>query len=99
MKSTLKYLLPTALCLTFVCTAGCSTAPKTEAKRRNLVSQATEAVDQFKLADPTVEPFLKNAYGYAVFPNIGKGAIGVGGIGVFFVVMAIAVPNFHLFGH
>jgi hypothetical protein len=27
------------------------------------------------------------------------GAIGVGGIGVFFVVMAIAVPNFHLFGH
>jgi hypothetical protein len=27
------------------------------------------------------------------------GALGVGGIGVFFVVMAIAVPGFHLFGH
>jgi hypothetical protein len=27
------------------------------------------------------------------------GALGLGGIGIFFVVMAIAVPNFHLFGH
>jgi len=27
------------------------------------------------------------------------GALGVGGVGVFFVVMAILVPNFHLFGH
>ena len=26
------------------------------------------------------------------------GALGVGGIGVFFVVMALAVPGFHLFG-
>lgn len=27
------------------------------------------------------------------------GALGVGGIGVFFVAMAVLVPNFHLFGH
>jgi hypothetical protein len=27
------------------------------------------------------------------------GALGLGGIGIFFVVIAIAVPNFHLFGH
>jgi hypothetical protein len=27
------------------------------------------------------------------------GAFGLGGVGLFFVVMAIAVPNFHLFGH
>ncbi len=27
------------------------------------------------------------------------GALGVGGIGAFFVVMALAVPNIHLFGH
>jgi len=27
------------------------------------------------------------------------GALGLGGIGAFFVVMAMAVPNFHLFGH
>ena len=79
MKSIYKFLLPVVLCLTFVCAAGCSTAPKTEAKRRNLVSQATDALHQFKQADPSVDPFLKKAYGYAVFPGIGKGAIGVGG--------------------
>ena len=27
----------------------------------------------------TVQPFFKNAYGYAVFPTIGKGGVGIGG--------------------
>jgi len=26
-----------------------------------------------------VQPFFKNAYGYAVFPTIGKGGVGIGG--------------------
>ena len=28
---------------------------------------------------PVVKPFFGNAYGYAVFPTIGKGGIGIGG--------------------
>lgn len=28
---------------------------------------------------PAVQPFFENAYGYAVFPTIGKGGIGIGG--------------------
>lgn len=28
---------------------------------------------------PVVQPFFENAYGYAVFPTIGKGGIGIGG--------------------
>ena len=28
---------------------------------------------------PAVQPFFKNAYGYAVFPTIGKGGFIVGG--------------------
>ena len=28
---------------------------------------------------PVVQPFFKNAYGYALFPTIGKGGIGIGG--------------------
>ncbi len=34
-------------------------------------------IDLFKRS-PVVQPFFKNAYGYAVFPTIGKGGIGVG---------------------
>lgn len=37
-----------------------------------------ETVILFKNAQAT-EPFFENAYGYAVFPTIGKGGIGVGG--------------------
>jgi len=28
---------------------------------------------------PAVQPFFKNAYGYAIFPTVGKGGIGIGG--------------------
>jgi hypothetical protein len=30
-------------------------------------------------ANSTVSPFFEKSYGYAIFPNIGKGGIGVGG--------------------
>lgn len=35
-------------------------------------------VDVFMKSDQ-VKPFFKDAYGYAVFPNVGKGGVGVGG--------------------
>ena len=38
----------------------------------------TDAVKQFR-ESPTTAPFFKDAYGYAIFPTIGKGAVGVGG--------------------
>lgn len=28
---------------------------------------------------PQVQPFFDDAYGYAVFPNIGKGGVSIGG--------------------
>jgi lipid-binding SYLF domain-containing protein len=37
-----------------------------------------DAVKEFRQA-PNTAPFFKNAYGYAIFPTIGKGAVGVGG--------------------
>ena len=38
----------------------------------------SDAIETFKRSD-VVKPFFKNAYGYAVFPTIGKGGIGIGG--------------------
>ncbi len=37
----------------------------------------SKTIDLFKRS-PAVQPFFKNAYGYAVFPTIGKGGVGVG---------------------
>ena len=38
-----------------------------------------KAILDLKKADPGIEKFFENAYGYAVFPRVGKAGIGVGG--------------------
>lgn len=38
-----------------------------------------ETVGEFKEKDPGIERFFTNAYGYVVFPSVGKGAFIVGG--------------------
>ena len=38
-----------------------------------------EALAAFKAEDPDMQVFFDEAYGYAVFPTVGKGAVGIGG--------------------
>jgi lipid-binding SYLF domain-containing protein len=38
----------------------------------------TNTIDIYKKSE-AVQPFFKNAYGYAVFPTVGKAGIGIGG--------------------
>lgn len=44
-----------------------------------LETKARETIDTFKEKDAGMDTFFQEAYGYAVFPSIGKGAVGVGG--------------------
>jgi lipid-binding SYLF domain-containing protein len=37
------------------------------------------AIAEFKRADPGMDSFFREAYGYAIFPEITKGGIGIGG--------------------
>ena len=41
------------------------------------VEDYSDTIDMFK-QNPTVAPFFDSAYGYAVFPTIGKGGLGFG---------------------
>jgi lipid-binding SYLF domain-containing protein len=41
--------------------------------------KAHEAIAEFKSADPGIDTFFNKAYGYAVFPEVTKGAVGIGG--------------------
>src|SRR5262245_54459386 len=41
--------------------------------------RALSAIEEFKRADPGMESFFKNSYGYAIFPEITKGGLGIGG--------------------
>jgi len=50
-------------------------------KTGEIKTESIKAIQQFKKKDPAINKFFKNAYGYVVFPHIGKGGLGVGGAG------------------
>src|SRR5215207_10337362 len=59
--------------------SGCSTAPETPEKRQSLRSESEAALDSMTAKNAKVSDFVRRAHGYAVFPNVGKGAAVVGG--------------------
>jgi lipid-binding SYLF domain-containing protein len=59
--------------------AACTTAPSSDSDKQQLHDEATIAFNAFEQNDPSLAQFLSNAYGYVIFPTIGKGAIGIGG--------------------
>ena len=65
--------------IAFWLTAGCSTTPKSVEKQEEFTTKAEQAIQKAKQADPGLQKFFDTAAGYAVFPTVGKGAIGIGG--------------------
>jgi lipid-binding SYLF domain-containing protein len=57
----------------------CSTAPDTAEGKSDLRHSSADALAQAQNNDPTLVDFIHQSAGYAVFPSIGKGAIGIGG--------------------
>lgn len=53
-------------------------AGTTQAQER-IMDDSKEAKAAFIKSDPSMGNLFKNSYGYAIFPNVGKGAAGVGG--------------------
>jgi lipid-binding SYLF domain-containing protein len=58
---------------------GCSTAPDTSQGRADLRGNSAGAINQAQQSDPTLRDVMRNSAGYAVFPTVDKGAVGVGG--------------------
>ncbi len=48
-------------------------------KENRIVADSKEAKAEFIKADGLMKSLFENSYAYAIFPNVGKGAIGVGG--------------------
>ncbi len=59
----------------------CSTTPKSEEDRAKLQKEAEATLAEFRASDADIAKQIDSAYGYAVFPTIGKGGLGVGGAG------------------
>ncbi|MEQ1678098.1 MAG: YSC84-related protein [Chitinophagaceae bacterium] len=48
-------------------------------KEKKLAVDCAEAKQEFITTDGLISSLFTNAYGYAIFPNVGKGGIGIGG--------------------
>jgi lipid-binding SYLF domain-containing protein len=57
----------------------CATAPTSREEKAALVTAATARLQQMRTADPALGTLLQKGHGYAVFPNVDKGGLGVGG--------------------
>ncbi len=57
---------------------GCSTTPKTAEGQAQLTSKSEAAIQLAKKTDPGLQKFFDTAAGYAVFPSVGKGGVGLG---------------------
>ena len=59
--------------------AACATAPETHEGKAEMRRTSAEALSQAQQNDPSLRNLIQVSAGYAVFPSIGKGAIGIGG--------------------
>jgi lipid-binding SYLF domain-containing protein len=56
-----------------------SVQAQTGSKDQKVVADAKAAKADFIKTDGQMKSLFDNAYGYVIFPNVGKGAIGIGG--------------------
>ncbi|MDW5288538.1 lipid-binding SYLF domain-containing protein [Formosa sp. PL04] len=47
--------------------------------QKNVSDKSAEAIKEFKKTNEKIDKYFSSAYGYAVFPSIGKGGLGIGG--------------------
>jgi len=50
-----------------------------DADDNKLIADSKEAKEEFIKADGLMKSLFDNSFGYVIFPNVGKGAVGVGG--------------------
>lgn len=52
---------------------------QSESQRNKIIADSKTAKAEFIAKDALMKSLFENAYGYVIFPNVGKGGIGVGG--------------------
>ena len=73
-----RTILLTVALLTIATAVGCSGYRQSGSDGQYLEDDAAATLARMKAADPTLQRFLDSAAGYAVFPEVAKGAVGIG---------------------
>lgn len=63
------------------CTTGEAVGPNSPTRGAVLQDRAHAALEQMLSTDHHLQAVLKSAYAYAVLPDVGQGAVGIGGAG------------------
>ena len=75
--------LTTGMALVLTVVAGllgsCATAPASHEDKAALVADAAARLQQISAEDAELGTLVKRSHGYSLFPNVGKGGLGVGG--------------------
>lgn len=82
MKYMKKRIILPAVKFVFVAVAlavGSMAMPQSTEKEKRLEKDSKDAKAQFIKTDGLMQSLFKNSYGWVTFPNVGKGAIGIGG--------------------
>lgn len=74
-----RSIFKAAIGLSIFAFVGCATTPPTQEAKSSLQDESSVALRRFERADAGLADFLNRAYGYAIFPSIGKGGAVVGG--------------------
>ena len=59
--------------------SSCATAPASREDKAALVTEAASRWQQMRTADPALGALVQRGHGYALFPDVGKAGLGVGG--------------------
>ncbi|HTE34097.1 MAG TPA: YSC84-related protein [Chryseolinea sp.] len=54
---------------------------QSDSKKERIVDDSKDAKKEFIKTDAKMNDLFSKAYGYVIFPNVGKGGLGVGGAG------------------
>ena len=83
MKQTITATLVIAtLLILFILSAHAGWNPgksETAANQNIQDYEIAQCIADFKNSDPSMKAFFERAYGFAVFPTVGKGGLGIGG--------------------
>ena len=82
-----------ALLLTFLITAASGVQAQIGGWKADLIKEADSALVEMIEKQPKLQSFKDKSYGYAVFPRVTKGAIGIGGAGGKGIVYKSHIPT------
>lgn len=74
-----KYLFPSTIIILLILIGTQITYAQSEEKKEEIFADSKDAKAAFLKEDPEMAKFFNESYGYLIFPNVGKGGLGVGG--------------------